>query len=229
MSAERHRIPLHIVPDSAPPQPDDAQLARALIAGQAWAYATTWNRFAPMVFRMASHALGNGDEAEDVTQEVFFRLFARAKTLNKPESLRSFVTSFAIRILKWELRSKRARSWLSFYQPKDVPETPYLGFDPEARDVLRRFYTMLGRLKPRERIVFCLRHLDGQTLDEIADAMELSLSTVKRSHERASTRVSQWVASDTSLAVFLKDRHDKAPKDNRDHKDIRDDRYDHGS
>jgi RNA polymerase sigma-70 factor (ECF subfamily) len=208
MSAERHRIPLHIVPDSAPAEVDDAKLARALIAGETWAFTATWNRFAPMVFRMAIHAMGSMEEAEDVTQEVFFRLFARAKTLHKPESLRSFVLSFAIRILKWELRSKRARSWLSFYQPQDMPEAPYVGSDPEARDVLRRFYAMLTRLRPRERLVFCLRNLDGRTLDEIADAMELSLSTVKRSSERASQRVSQWIAGDASLAGFLGDRYD---------------------
>jgi RNA polymerase sigma-70 factor, ECF subfamily len=206
MSPERHRIPLHLVPDSAPDEVDDSELARALIAGEEWAPAATWNRFAPMVFRMASRALGNDYEAEDVTQEVFFRLFSRAKTLQSPESFKSFVTSFAIRILKWELRRKRAHSWLSFREPKDMPEATYPGADPEARDVLRRFYAMLGRLKPRDRIVYCLRHLDGRSLDEIADAMEISLSTVKRSHERVSVRVSQWIASDGSLAGYLRER-----------------------
>ena len=206
MPAERHRIPLHLVPDSAPVEVGDAELARALIAGERWAPAATWNRFAPMVFGMASRALGSEWEAEDVTQEVFFRLFARARTLNNPDSLRSFITSFAIRILKWELRSKRARSWLSFREPKDIPDSLHAGFDPEARDVLRRFYSMLGRLKPRDRLVFCLRHMDGRTLDEIAEAMELSLSTVKRTHERVNVRVSQWIESDSSVAGFLKER-----------------------
>lgn len=206
MSAERHRIPLHLVPESAPVEVDDAELARALLADEPWAPAATWNRFAPMVFRMASRALGNEVEAEDVTQEVFFRLFARAKTLQSPESFRSFVTSFAIRILKWELRRKRARSWLSFREPKDMPEMPYLGSDPEARDVLRRFYSMLGRLKPRDRLVYCLRHLDGRSLDEIAGAMEISLSTVRRAHDRSNIRVSQWIASDAGLSGFLRER-----------------------
>jgi RNA polymerase sigma-70 factor, ECF subfamily len=196
MPAERHRIPLHVVPDSAPVEVDDAELARALIADESWAPAAVWNRFAPMVFRMASRALGNDYEAEDVTQEVFFRLFARAKTLQNPESFRSFVLSFAIRILKWELRRKRARSWLSFREPKDMP----------ARDVLRRFYAMLARLKPRDRIVYCLRHLDGRSLDEIASVMEISLSTVRRSHDRVSVRVAQWIASDAALSTFLQQR-----------------------
>lgn len=206
MPAERHRIPLHVVPDSAPVEVDDAELARALLADESWAPAAVWNRFAPMVFRMASRALGNDYEAEDLTQEVFFRLFARAKTLQNPDSFRSFVLSFAIRILKWELRRKRARSWLSFREPKDMPETPYVGCDQEARDVLRRFYAMLGRLKPRDRIVYCLRHLDGHSLDEIAAVMEISLSTVRRSHDRVSARVAQWVKSDASLSTFLEQR-----------------------
>jgi RNA polymerase sigma-70 factor (ECF subfamily) len=205
MPVERQRMPLHLVPDrpSVEAEIGDGELARALIAGESWAHAATWNRYAPMVFGMACRALGSESEAEDVTQEVFFRLFARARTLQRPESLRSFVVSFAIRILKWEMRSRRARSWLSFREPKQLPEPPCAGSDPEARDVLRRFYGMLGRLKPRDRLVYCLRHLDGRTLEEIADAMEISLSTVKRAHERSSTRVSQWIKSDAGLAGYL--------------------------
>ena len=206
MPAERRHVPLHLVPDSAPVEASDADLGRALLGGEPWAPAATWNRFAPMVFRMASRALGNEDEAEDVTQELFFRLFARVATLQNPDSFRSFVTSFAIRILKWELRRKRARSGLSFREPKDLPEAPYLGADPEARDVIRRFYAMLARLRPRDRLVYCLRHLDGHSLDEIADAMELSLSTVRRSHERVTSRVARWIESDASLAGFLGQR-----------------------
>jgi len=197
---------MYLVPDTRGVEVDDARLARALIAGEAWAYATTWNRFGPMVFRMASRSLGSEHEAEDLTQEVFYRLFSRAKSLQKPESLHSFVMSFAIRILKWELRRKRTRGWLLFRETKDLPAAPCLGFDPEAREVLRRFYAMLARLKPRDRLVFCLRHMESMTMEEVADAMELSLSTVKRSHERASNRVSRWIQSDTGLVSFLEER-----------------------
>jgi RNA polymerase sigma-70 factor (ECF subfamily) len=175
------------------------------MAGEPWAHAATWNRFAPLVFNMASRALGSQDEAEDITQEVFYRLFARVKTLCKPESLRSFIVSFAIRILKWDLRRKRAGRWLTLFQPRDLPDAPFRGADPEARDMLRRFYKILDELGARERLVFALRHLESMTLGEIAAAMEISLSTVKRAHAQAVIEVANRIASDRDLAGFLEE------------------------
>ena len=201
MSAGRKRVPLYIVPPGRQgPDADDADLARALMAGEPWAHAATWNRFAPLVFNMASRSLGSQDEAEDITQEVFYRLFARVKTLCKPESLRSFIVSFAIRILKWDLR------WLALFEPKELPDTPSGEADPEARDILRRFYRILDELGTRERLVFSLRHLESMTFAEIATAMEISLSTVKRAHARAVLDVTRWIASDKDLAGFFEER-----------------------
>ena len=90
MAPEGRRVPLRLVPAEA--QPDDEELARGLISGQAWAPAAAWNRYAPLVHGIVSRALGPDAEAEDVTQEVFYYLFARARTLRDPAALRSFIT-----------------------------------------------------------------------------------------------------------------------------------------
>jgi predicted DNA-binding protein (UPF0251 family) len=45
-----------------------------------------------------------------------------------------------------------------------------------------------------------LRHIEGMTLEEIAEAMELSLATIKRVLRRASNRVSEMVAADEELS-----------------------------
>ena len=203
MDRERRSVPLHVVSDSAKAELDEAALGRALIAGESWAPAATWNRYASLVYGMACRALGNEYEAEDVTQEVFYRLFARSGTLRNPEALRSFVVSFAVRIVKWELRRKRVGRMLTFLGPRDLPDAPFRGADPEARDTLRRFYILLDRLGSRERIVFALRRLESWTLVEIAEGMELSLSTIKRSYERAEREVFEWIANDPDLVKLI--------------------------
>ena len=189
----------------AGPRPDltDADLARALMAGQAWAPAAAWNRYAPTVYGIANRALGRETDAEDITQEVFYRLFARVHTLKEPAAFRSFVVSFAIRIVKWELRRRRVRRFVHLSDSGEVPDAPVAGDDAESRQVLRRFYALLDQLAPRERRVFSLRHLESMTLEEVAVAMELSLSTVKRSLARAAARVSGWIGGDPDLLAFF--------------------------
>lgn len=191
-----HRMRLVAATASASEAASDMELAQALIDGVRNAPEMAWERYAPLVHRIVSRAIGPDVEVEDVTQEIFYRLFSRIGTLRKPEALRSFVISFAIRIVKWELRRRRARRWLTLSETGDIPDEQQMVMDAESRYSIRRLYTMLDRLGTRERLVLVLRHVEGMTLEEIAEAMELSLATVKRGLRRATLRVSQMIDSD---------------------------------
>jgi len=196
-------MPVSLVVAPDPGDASDRELARALMAGNAWAIAETWHRFAPAVIMLATRTLGSESEAEDIAQEVFHRLFAKVRTLRAPERLRSFIFSFAIRLLKTELRRRRTRAWLSFHRPETLVDLSGELMDMESRDLLRRFYALLDRLTPRHRLVFALRHLESMTVDEVAVHMELSISTVKRALERATSKLSIWIEADPGLAGFL--------------------------
>jgi RNA polymerase sigma-70 factor, ECF subfamily len=203
MATHRSHVPIHRVIGPNSQGVSDGDLARGLMAGTAWAIAETWNRFAPMVLLMAARALGSESEAEDIAQEVFCRLFRKAKALRDPDALRSFVVSFAIRVLKSELRSKKTRSWLSFRQPEAFADLAGGTPDIESRDLLRRFYAHLDRLAPRDRLVFALRHLEWMTVEEIAASMDLSMSTVKRSLAHATKKLSRCIESDPGMVGLL--------------------------
>jgi RNA polymerase sigma-70 factor (ECF subfamily) len=199
----RSRAPLSLVAEPGTRTASDAELGRALIAGEAWAIDETWRRFAPMVITTAERALGSRSEAEDLTQEVFCRVFQRAKTLRDVDSLRSFVYSFAVRALKSQLRYRRVRAWLSFQHPETLVDLSSETLDVDSRDLLRRLYVLLDRLGPRDRLVFVLRRAESLTIEEIAKVMNLSISTVKRSMAHASSQLSRWVRADPDLVELL--------------------------
>jgi RNA polymerase sigma-70 factor (ECF subfamily) len=203
MSTRRSHVPLSLVVGTNPRATSDGDLARGLVAGETWAISETWHRFAPMVLVMAERALGSRAEADDVGQEVFHHVFRKAKTLRDPGSLRSFVYSFAVRELKSELRRKRLRSWLSFHQPEELVDLGWRTSDVETRDLLRKCHALLDRLTPRDRLVFTLRRMESMTVEEIATAMDISLSTVKRSMAHAVSRLSRWIDADPGLADLL--------------------------
>jgi RNA polymerase sigma-70 factor (ECF subfamily) len=189
-----------VAPAAGAPEPtSDVDLARALIAGEPGAAQVAWDRYAPLVHRIVSRALGPEAEVEDVTQEIFYRLFTRIRSLRKPEALRSFVVSFALRIVKWELRRRRARRWLTLSETGDVPDDQLLFVTADSRYVLRRLYRLLDQLATRDRLVLVLRHVEGMTLEEIAEALGISLATVKRSLRHASDRLSSLVDADAAL------------------------------
>jgi RNA polymerase sigma-70 factor (ECF subfamily) len=206
MSTRRTQMPVSLVVAPDPGDASDRELARALMTGSPWAIAETWHRFAPAVIMFATRALGSESEAEDVAQEVFHRVFVKARTLRAPERLRSFIFSFAIRLLKTELRRRKTRAWLSFQRPETLVDLGGELMDMESRDLLRRFYALLDRLATRHRLVFALRHLESMTVEEVAAHMGLSISTVKRALERATSKLTIWIEADPGLAGFLDDK-----------------------
>jgi RNA polymerase sigma-70 factor (ECF subfamily) len=182
---------------------DDDTLARAGMAGQAWAQREIWYRFAPMVFALLRRSLGARYDPEDLLQEVFLRVFGRLSTLANPGALRSFIYSFAVRVVSEEMRRHRIRSRLGaiFLRPVAEPSVPHIDF--ESRELLSRVQAVLDGMNARHRTVFVLRRLEGMELAEIAANLELSLATVKRDLGKANLHVSRAIHRDDHLRVGL--------------------------
>ena len=191
--------------DTAPSDPvyDDAALVRACIAGEEWAAAAVWRRYAPMVYGLLDRALGSASESEDLTQEVFWRVFAAFGRLRDPQALRSFIYSAAIRILRWHLRSKRVRRILLLSDSDEMPDGTSAGQDNEGHELLERFYRLLDSLGANDRTAFVLRHLEGLSLAEMTVATGASLATVKRRVYRASEQVTKLAKADPDLALYV--------------------------
>src|ERR1022692_553985 len=197
------RPPLRLVGQPAATEPDDVTLVRGLVAREEWAARAVWNRYAPLVYGVLDRALGSSAESEDLTQEVFWRLFAAIGTLRDPGALRSFIYSSAIRMLRGHLRAKRVRRFLSLSELGDVPEQSSEASDVVGRELLRRFYVMLDTLSANGRTAFVLRQVEGLSLQEIVDATGASLATVKRRIRGASLKLEKLAKADPDFADYL--------------------------
>jgi RNA polymerase sigma-70 factor (ECF subfamily) len=195
---------LRIVSGDGDEQQDDVELAGGLVRGEAWAATAVWNRHSPMVFAFLRRMLGPDVEVEDLTQDVFLRVFSKVRELRDLGALRSFIFSVAVRSVKWELRKRRVLRVFQLMGSDEMPEVPVPPMDPQSREALRRFYAILDRLGSQERAAFALRHLEGMTLEEIAEALGISLATVKRRLERAARTVERRVGADPWLASYRK-------------------------
>jgi RNA polymerase sigma-70 factor (ECF subfamily) len=195
---------LRVVSGKSEEQQDDLELAGGLVRGEAWAATAVWNNHSPMVFAFLRRALGPDVEVEDLTQDVFLRVFSKVHELRDLGALRSFIFSVAVRSMKWELRKRRVRRIFQLRGFDEMPEVPVPPIDPQSREALRHFYAILDRLGAQERAAFALRHLEGMTLEEIAEALGISLATVKRRLERASRTVERCVGADPWLASYRK-------------------------
>jgi RNA polymerase sigma-70 factor (ECF subfamily) len=173
---------------------DDAMLARAALVGQVWAQREIWFRFAPMVFGLFRRALGPRHDADDLTQEVFLRVFRRLYTLEKPSAIRSFVYSVAVRVLSEEIRRIRVRRRIVAENHDPSMSSSSSPTDFETRETLLCVQRMLDQMRDKYRAVFVLRHVDGMELHEIAVGLDISLATVKRYLNKALATIHKTVS-----------------------------------
>jgi RNA polymerase sigma-70 factor (ECF subfamily) len=175
---------------------DDAILARAALVGQVWAQREIWFRFAQMVYGLFRRALGPRHDHDDLTQEVFLRVFRRLHTLEKASAIRSFVYSVAVRVLSEEIRRLRVRRRL-VAEPRDSGMASSSSpSDFEARETLLSVQRLLDRMRDKYRAVFVLRYVDGMELQEIALGLDISLATVKRYLNKALASVHKSVSQE---------------------------------
>jgi RNA polymerase sigma-70 factor (ECF subfamily) len=182
----------------------DTELVGALCAGEPWAEVGVWHRYAAFVHQVAHRALGSRHDAEDILQQVFFCLFTRIDTLEKPSALRSFIFSITVRTLKSELRRRKVRRWVTLSETGELPDASVPGVDPGAAQLLRGLYRALDRLSADDRTIFVLRHIQEMTLEEVAEVMKLSLATVKRRLQKSNQKVSQAFACEVEQASALR-------------------------
>jgi RNA polymerase sigma-70 factor, ECF subfamily len=183
--------------------PRDEDLVGALRAGDPEAPAALWERYSPSVGRVLAKALGPSLEIEDLTQEVFLRVFGRLPSLRDPSALRAFVLAVAMNVLKWELRRRWVGRRIRLSGTGTLPDIESTSTDAEARHALRRCYRILDSLPTKERMAFVLRYMEGMTIDEVAAALRVSLSTAKRWVNRGAGKVAEQVTGDPDLCAFF--------------------------
>ncbi len=136
---------------------------------------------AGMVYDLAWRVTGNPEDAEDVVQDVFFRIAKRqAVSLPPPEwprFLRRAATNAAIDVL----RRKKRRPELTL-ETGDLDALTAPGSTP-LDDLLQqelaiRLRSEIAKLAPREAAVIVLRHFEGMSYQDIADTLGITRNAV---------------------------------------------------
>ena len=147
-----------------------------------------------MVYGLAFNLLGNRDDALDLSQDVFLRVFRTLSSFRGQSALRTWI----YRIVVNQARN-RQRWWRRRHRAEQVSLDDYLrNFgDLEARqDILpdrllasketaAKIWQAMDRLPFEQRTALILREVDGLRYDEIAYSLDVAVGTVKSRLTRA--------------------------------------------
>lgn len=184
----------------------DALLVEAAARGDRSAMAAVWDRHADFVRGVLHGAIGHDGAIEDLTQEVFLAFVRSAATVADGAKLRGFLAGVAVRLAAMEIRRRRVRRWLLLSPTGELPERAAPADDAESKEVLAALSRVLAGMKQRRRMAFVLRHVQEMEMLEVATALDISESTLRRELQRAREHLLRAAAREPALAAYLASR-----------------------
>jgi RNA polymerase sigma-70 factor (ECF subfamily) len=186
--------------------PEDAELVARIVSGDRDAGETVYRRYVQYVAATVLRLLANAAETEDVVQDTFAIAFARMATLRDPNVLRSWLAQIAVSQVQRRFRRRRLLRLLGLdagTPPSALDAVASRDASAEVRSELRALTRVLETISAGERIAWCLRYVEGATLEEIADKCQCSLATAKRRIAATHKRVRAAVdVEDTAIPLW---------------------------
>jgi len=167
---------------------DDHELVRLTLDGDNQAFGEIVRRYENMVARTVKSMLGDVQQADDVGQDTFIRLYKSLKDFRGDSRLGTYIQRIAINQSLNEIR--RSKRFLSmFYRSDDKDDSREIeissGDNEGERDMKEIVNMAISKLDPDFRSVVVLRAINGYSTKEAAEILEVPLGTVLSRLSRA--------------------------------------------
>lgn len=164
-------------------QQDDAALVARARAGDRWAEEALYRRHVRGVTNAATRLLGRTAEADDVVQDTFVRALERLGDLEDGAAFRAWIQRIAVTFCHRRFRRRKLLAALGLDRGDDdatLAAQALVGSRPDLAAELREVEARLAHLSLASRSAWMLHRIEGWTLPETAEALEVSLATAKR-------------------------------------------------
>jgi RNA polymerase sigma-70 factor, ECF subfamily len=172
--------------------PEETALILEARKGSAQAFEQLVQKYDRQVFAVAAQYVNSADEAKDIYQEVFIRVYRGLNSFRFSSGFGTWLYRITTNVCLTHRDQSRRHRHESLHDNDDPDDhgraVPLRDSSPgsspdvmtDSADIARNIESALGILSPQQRLVFTLRHYQGYKLREIAVMMKCTEGTVKR-------------------------------------------------
>jgi RNA polymerase sigma-70 factor, ECF subfamily len=184
---------------SAPSPSPDLLLARRAAAGRVEAWEELLALYSERIYNLALHFAGATEDAEDLTQEIFLRLYQNLRLYRGDVPLAAWALRLSRNLCIDHYRRARRERRAGAVSEEVLARMPAGDDDPQAvaqrRQQLRTVYRELEAMSEDLAEVVLLRDLQGWSLEETAAWLEVPVGTVKSRLHRGRIELAGRVAA----------------------------------
>ncbi len=186
----------------------DTELIKRAQAQDLDAFCALAERYARRIHLLASHYCQNTQDAEDLSQEVWLKAYQAVQTFRFDSSFYTWLRRITINTFLNHRRSNffrwRGQSTVVQLLSIDLDDSGELVGSSSASPeniynklLFENVVSALAELTPSQRLAFLLRHYEGMSYDEIANARNCSTGTAKKGVWRAIAKLRARLSPDS--------------------------------
>jgi len=191
---------------------DDTELIKRAQAEDIDAFCTLAERYARRIHLLASHYCRNQQDAEDLSQEVWLKAYQALQSFRFDSSFYTWLRRITINAFLNHRRSgffrRQGQTTAVQLMPLDSETLSESSLASSPENIYNKLLfdsvvDALSELTPSQRLAFLLRHYEGMSYEEIANAMNCSTGTVKKGVWRAITKLRARLSTESESQEAL--------------------------
>ena len=170
----------------------DAWLIKQFQNGDENAFRKIVDQHYKMIYHLSFRFIGNIQDAEEVTQDVFIRLHRHARNYTPDAKLSTYLYRIAVNLSLNRIRDNKRKRWTSLEilkknQHFDIPSPATANPDTqmEKKEIAFFIRQAIESLPPNQKTAMVLKRYQNLSYEEIADIMHCSVSAVESRLHRA--------------------------------------------
>jgi RNA polymerase sigma factor (sigma-70 family) len=173
---------------------NELELIQRLRDGDEQAFKTLVETYQDMVFNTAIGIVQNEEDAEDIAQEVFIRIFRSIQTFKGESKLSTWIYRITTSCALDMLRSKKSKKRFAFLQRlfgegneplHEIPDFYHPGVAMDQKENAAKLFKAINELPENQKVAFTLHKLEDLSYQEISEVMNTSVSAVESLMHRA--------------------------------------------
>jgi RNA polymerase sigma-70 factor (ECF subfamily) len=179
----------------------DEQLVKDYLDGDKNVFTEIVDRYLKSIYNFSYRLIGNEKEAEDVSQEVFLKVWKNIKKFDTEKSFKTWIFSIT-RNASIDYLRKRRDVLLSVFDNENGTnfiEDSLIDEEPKADEIFslaqnkKQIEVTMNELSIIQKEIIILKYVNEMSLSEIANIMNMPVNTTKSHHRRALIKLKELI------------------------------------
>lgn len=178
----------------------DLELVELFRHGDVTGFNELVRRYQEKVYWIARRTMGNHEDADDVVQDVFVRVFEKLKHFRGDANFYTWLYRVTVNVSLNALRKKRIKDILPYDElfeetlPADN-QTDRAMYEQEYQTILEK---AIDRLPAKQKAAFMMRYYDEMTYEDMAKILHTSVGGLKANYFHALKKIQEYVRKEMS-------------------------------